>query len=195
MRSLFVTGSGEFRSAAVVSAGAIGGGRNMLSKARANRAVWSFESSRSAGHFICGPSGKFGSRSLLARASVLVLAAGLLAGPAGAAVQEDNTDDASTAALTAGNSALFVFPAAGIDEIFTIADNVNVGDGGAVGGVTNSTGVGTLRFAGDSTATGVWNTTTNRIGVLEANGFNKTVTLVGGVSFINLARSSGPKVT
>lgn len=98
-----------------------------------------------------------------------------------AAEQEDNTDDASTTVLTAGNSAKFTAPAAGTDEIFTVADGVAVGDTGVVVSATTADGVGTLKFLGDSTATGTIGASGQALGVLDLNGTAKAVSISGDI--------------
>ena len=98
-----------------------------------------------------------------------------------AATQTDNTDDGSTAALTAGNAAAFVAPAAGVDEIFTIADGVAVGDTGVVVSATNADGVGTLTFSGGSVATGTIGASGYALGQLNAGVSTKTVQITGNV--------------
>ena len=91
---------------------------------------------------------------LLTTAAVLALV--LAPGSTFSAEQLDNVDDASVTPLLDGNSARWAAPAAGVDEVFTVGDNVNVGDSGAVVGATTDNGVGTLRFLGTSTATGTF---------------------------------------
>lgn len=101
-----------------------------------------------------------------------------------AATQEDNLDDASTTALTAGNAAKFTAPAAGTDEVFTIADNVNVGDTSVVVTTDTANGVGRLNFLGTSTATGVIGATGARLGLLTGGIASEVVTLTGGSVFV-----------
>ncbi len=96
-----------------------------------------------------------------------------------AANQDDNTDNGSTAALTAGNSASFTAPAAGVDEIFTVADGVAIGDTGVVVSATNADGVGKLQFNGSSVATGTIGGAANRLGLLTAGLTTKTVSISG----------------
>lgn len=106
------------------------------------------------------------------------------AAPVYAATQTDNLDDGSTVALTMNNAAVFVAPAAGVDEAFTIADGIAVGDVGAVVLSTTAGGVGTLTFLGSSVATGAIGGAANLLGSMNAGVIGKTVA-VSGASFIN----------
>ncbi|PIR37586.1 MAG: hypothetical protein COV35_08810 [Alphaproteobacteria bacterium CG11_big_fil_rev_8_21_14_0_20_39_49] len=124
-------------------------------------------------------------KTLLTTASAFTIGA-LAAGGALAATQTDNVDDGSTTALTAGNAGIFSAPAAGTDEIFTVADGVAVGDGGIVIGAANADGVGTLTFSGSSVATGTIGTAgTNDLGVLNFSGASSTVSISGAVNALD----------
>lgn len=127
---------------------------------------------------------------LLSGISTSVLAAAALVAvnstAAFAATQDDNTDDGSTALLPAGDNAVFSGAAAGLDELFIVADGVNVGSGGEVIVATTLDGVGTLQNNGTSTMTGTIGAVGNRLGqLLLSQTSGKTATITGNVFAVN----------
>lgn len=117
---------------------------------------------------------------------VSAVAFGAFASQASAAVQT-YAEAAGTVALTAGNSAAFT--GTGVDEIATVADTVNVGGGGLITTSTTN-GVGTLTFAGDSTATGTIGASSLALGVLNAGAAGKAVA-VSGDSYVTDTNVTG----
>ncbi len=97
---------------------------------------------------------------------------------------DDNIDDGSTTVLGSLNSVSFTAPAAGTDEVFTIAD----GDAVSVGGVsvlaTTANGVGKLECLGDCTFFGDIGATGNRLGLLTGGLAGKKVNIQGSAGSV-----------
>ncbi len=105
--------------------------------------------------------------------------------PALAAEQNHNTDGAGAVNLTVGNSAIWSGTAAGLDEIFSVSNNVNVGEGGIVVSASTLDGVGTLYFSGNSVVTGTIGSTGNSIGLINATTSGIRTINISGNTFVN----------
>jgi len=112
-------------------------------------------------------------KHLLAGASVAALSVFMGQG----AFADTTTISTADATITAGNDITFSG-----DYVGTVTDGDAVGTGGAVVLGTTTDGVGTLKFAGSSVATGTIGAASHSIKVLEAAGASgKTVSISGNV--------------
>lgn len=126
---------------------------------------------------------------------VTVLASLLLSQGAFSAEQDHAVNNGSTIIVTSGNSMKFTAPAAGTDEIFTIADGVPVGEGGIVLSATTADGVGAVTFLGASVATGnVGAAGTNDLGIMNIGTAN-AVSISGTVNALDINITAAATVT
>ncbi len=126
-------------------------------------------------------------KNLLLTSTALVAMS--MATPALAVEQNHNANGGGDVVLTVGNSAIWSGTAAGLDERFTVADGVAIGEGGVIVSPLTLDGVGTLYFEGDSTATGTIGSSGNSVGLISAIDSVDSIIDISGNTFADVITS------